>query len=332
MPIQGLTNRELSFPQIGIIRKGGEKTNPKAPGKDLDYFRFDTEDAEARQLFLDIYGAQPRAINAYLPYITADENFEAWKEEWVGGGLRHRCDGVTCTIWQTPQMKYSHEPKPCPGKCKQVGRLKIIIPELRRFAFVTVLTTSIHDIIEIDRNLRAIEARCGTLQGVPLVIKRVAREISMPGEDGKRVRRTKWLVTVEAQPRWVDLQLAAYERALTLPAAQHPPALALPPAPDAESDNDDILEQGSDPAIDAEAVEVDPVADLGALLDALNGFGVSDEKLLAGINNLTGAGLLDLEVETLRTLTPDALAKVVHAYNLKLDALAAEADRKREGK
>lgn len=82
--------------------------------------------------------------------------------------------------------------------------------------------------------------------------------------------------------------------------------------------------------IDAEPVEVDPVADLGALLDALNGFGVSDEKLLAGINNLTGANLPDLEVATLRTMPPDALAKVNHAYGLKLDELTAAADRKRE--
>ena len=109
----------------------------------------------------------------------------------------------------------------------------------------------------------------------------------------------------------------------------------LEPEPPAKPQPAKVVSMPAPPpveAIDAETVEVDPVADLGALLDALNAFGVSDEKLLAGINNLTGANLPDLEVDSLRKLAPDALAKVVHAYNLKLDALAAEADRKREGK
>jgi hypothetical protein len=103
-------------------------------------------------------------------------------------------------------------------------------------AIVTVMMTSKHDILNLHASLMAIdEARMnGSLRGIPLVLRRVEKKISTP-RDGKRVRVTKWLLQIEAQPRWVALQLQAQERA-ALPGYVEQPREVAPlqigPAPD----------------------------------------------------------------------------------------------------
>jgi hypothetical protein len=241
MPIKGLTDRNAGFPQIGVLRKGAPKAE-KGPGRDLEHFRFDADDREAAAAFAAIYGDEPRTVRVYVPYATTDENFEAWREDWIASSLKHRCDGQSCVRWLTGNGSYSTEPIPCPGGCKQVGRLKVIIPELRRMAFVTVLTTSIHDIMEIHANLAALESARGDLRGIPLIVRRVPREISTPGADGKRVRRQKWLINIEAQPDWVELQLAAAAEAARPLIAATPSRLELP------AWEEDEEEAGSDSA------------------------------------------------------------------------------------
>jgi recombination directionality factor gp3-like protein len=234
--IIGLTDRSAAFPTIGTLRKGAPKPETgNKPGADLKHFRFDSEDKSASDLFVEHYGNEPRAIRVFVPFKTTQENFEAWKEEWTASSLKHRCDGVNCVRWLTPEGRYSDKPKPCPGGCKQVGRLSVIIPELKRAAFVTVLTTSIHDILQLNANLLALEAARGDLRGIPMVLKRSPRKISTPnGNNGDRARREKWLITIEAQPQWVELQLIAQERE-ALPQVDR---LALPEW-DGEEDEDE---------------------------------------------------------------------------------------------
>lgn len=212
MPIRGLTDRGASFPRIGTLRKGAPKEGNR-PGADLHHFRFDSDDAAATAAFADAYGDEPNYISVYLPYATTGENFEAWQEEWSAASLKHRCDGVTCQRWLMPDGKYSTDPKPCPGNCKPAGRLMVIVPELKRFAYVTVLTTSIHDIMELQANLEATEALRGDLRGIPFILVRKPRQISTPRTDGKRARVEKWLLSIEPAPAWVGLQLQAMERA-----------------------------------------------------------------------------------------------------------------------
>src|SRR5262245_15496591 len=225
MAIKGLTDRGPALPQIGVLRKGAPKPqNGNKPGADLKHFRFDTDDEEAAARFKEVYRDEPVAIRVFVPFNTTDENFEAWREAWTASSLQHRCDGETTVRRLLPNGTYTDEPKPCPGGCKQVGRLKVIIPELKRWAFVTVLTTSVHDILQIHANLQALESARGDLRGIPLILKRSPREISTPAEIGKRARREKWLLTIEAQPQWVELQLAAQERE----ALPQPEPLALP--------------------------------------------------------------------------------------------------------
>lgn len=203
------------------MRKGERKTQENKPGKDLTYFRFTSEgDMAAAQLFHQAYPDQEalRNINVFLPYQTTDENIDAWIEEWVAGGLVHRCDGRICVLWRKPDGSYSLKTRPCENcKGKQVGRLSVIVPELGRLATITVLTTSIHDIMNLTKQLRSYESFNGDLRGIPFVIRRRPKSISTPRKNGKRVRQEKWLLSIETQPQWTALQFGAMERA-ALPA------------------------------------------------------------------------------------------------------------------
>ena len=227
MPIKGITDRDVSFPEIGTIRKGAPKGD-KQPGKDLTYFRavFDERETVASNRFNDVYGDAPQELNILLPFNEFDRNFDALREVYVAGALIHRCDGE--------KVIYEIDPKtgkiivvngvphtPCDGaRCKPVGRLKVIIPELGRLAFMTVMTTSIHDVMSISKQLGALQAiNGGRLAGIPLKLRRRPVKISTPsGEDGKRVRREKWLLSIEADPSWLEKMIGSMKIA-ALPGA-----------------------------------------------------------------------------------------------------------------
>jgi hypothetical protein len=255
MAIKGLTDRGAQFPRIGTLRKGAERPEDgKRPGADLKWFRFDSDDEEAVRAFQESYGTQPTHVNVYLPYQSTGQNFEAWQEAWSASALIHRCDGVTMTRWLGNDNKYHDDPQPCTGGCKAVGRLMVIIPELRRFAYVTVQTTSKHDIMTLQSNLEAAEMLRGDLRGIPFVVSRRPREISTPrdGKDGKsRMRAEKWLLSIEPAPTWVRYELAAMERAAL-------PAGTLKALPDGRSLNIVDGEILDDPELEDDESEEQP--------------------------------------------------------------------------
>lgn len=241
MPIIGLTDTGPQFPKIGTLRKGAPKPNEKQPGADLkDSFRFDTDSADAATAFRAAYGDKPNNIRVMLMFGTVEENFAAWKEHYSAGALKRRCDGQTCSQRLTKDGTYDFTPTACecalrglqkPHACVSVGRLKVVIPELARMGYVLVGTTSIHDIIELQSNLEAAAALRGDLRGIPFVLSRRPRKVSIPGDEGKRRRMEKWLLSLEPAPDWVRLQIVAMQRA-ALPVAE---TLALPAPVDEET-------------------------------------------------------------------------------------------------
>ncbi|MEW6212519.1 MAG: hypothetical protein AB1631_29605 [Acidobacteriota bacterium] len=215
--IRGLTDKGGRFPVIGELRKGGVKTDSNRPGPDLDHFRFTSKDESLIVGFERAFGREPRVIPVTFAYKTTEENFEAWQEEWVRGGLVHRCDREICVAWRDSKGNIVHadEENPgirCPGRCKPVGRLYVVVPALERLATVVVLTTSTHDILRLQQSLQALESIRGDLRGVPFELSRQPREISVP-EGGKRVRRVKNLLHLEVAPHFVAYQLIEMQRA-----------------------------------------------------------------------------------------------------------------------
>jgi hypothetical protein len=265
MPIKNLTDRQAAFPEIGRIRKGSPKKTVKKNGKevetvgdDLDYFRveFDEAEKQAAATFVACYKEQPKELNILLPFNTVDENFDAWREAYVAGGLLHRCDGER--VWYSVNKQSGEvtvkngEPyapcdqEVCPGK--PTGRLKVLIPELHRLAYLTLITGSTHDILNISRQLAALLEINGRLAGVPLKLRRRPVKISTPsGKGGKRARRTKNLISVEADPAWVKAKIQAM-RIAALPSGLNGEDLPMIEAPVDVSEGDWLDEETEVPS------------------------------------------------------------------------------------
>ncbi len=245
---------EPSFPRLGVIRKGGPK-GERQPGKDLDYFRLDSA-PDVAAVYTALGDPQPREMRIFLPFDDLDRVFRAYHELYIAGTLLCQGDGERIVYLRNPDgqllvrggvalVDFANNGKtgftrgevvPCPGmahglyprcaKCKPHGYLMAIIPEVRRFGFYEFKTTSFYDILNLTGNLRAIMAiNHGKLTGVPLVVRRAPQMISTPMPDGKRARREKWLLTVEADPAWVERMVNSWQ---VLPATTPMPALAAP--------------------------------------------------------------------------------------------------------
>jgi hypothetical protein len=177
-----------------------------------------------------MYPGEPAVLRVLLPFRTVNENFQYCREAYVAGGLLHRCS--VNDDWENRRVQFQRDAsgktvihsgvpvKVCNGEevgqykkrdgtgevvpvfCKPVGRLKVILPQLQRMVFFTVLTSSIHDIENLRGELQAYENMGPKgLAGIPLILKRVPRKISTPSKEG-RVRREKWLIHVEVDPSW----------------------------------------------------------------------------------------------------------------------------------
>ena len=266
MPIRGLTRREdvtPRFTRLGKIKKG-EMVNDRP--KDLTYFRFVGEGARAEKIeaaFRNAYGDEPREINVVLPYRTADENWQTWKEEWGKSGLIHRCDGEVMVQWLTPSKIYvtdyrQEQNEPCPyfsgdlerttksPGCVQVGRLAIVIPALLEAGFVGYVTVEIHsinDLVSLTASLLDAEAKSSLnprgLQGIRFKLRRQQEEIGVRyektrKENGRTVktgeiiktRSTKWMVRLDPAQEWVLYQLET-SRQMALGHRVETPALTV---------------------------------------------------------------------------------------------------------
>lgn len=240
MAILGLTDHPSRLPRIGTIHKGAPKPE-RGPGRDLNYFRLASEDPDLMMAWESAFGDKPTSFPVYLAYDDPDNSFDTSREEFVAGGLIHRCDGETCQIRLIDGKNYSREPAPCPyaqtkytdsreRPCKPIGKLRVIVPELRRIGVLELGTHSLHDIISLSSNisLYALLARQAgrPLSGIPFILSRREREISTPSGTTGRARRKVSLVSLDIDPRWAAVQLASRERDLALESANTP--LQLP--------------------------------------------------------------------------------------------------------
>lgn len=303
MPIKGLTDRGVAFPQIGNIRKGAKK-DPSAnkPGADLHYFRveFDERETRAIEKFSQLYpDGKPIALTVLLPFDDIERVWNPWREAYVTGALLHRCDGEHINYAINPatgevvikngldangqQVKCNLQNDPDKRKrCKPTGRLHVILPELERLAYMVMHTTSIHDIGNISDQLAAIkELNGGHIVGIPLILRRRPVEISTPsGTNGQRARREKYLISIEADPEWVSRKVCALKFAampqlaqLAAPVVDNSPSLDdLSEYDDDEGDNEIIDQEATDGAPDPVTAQEpeDEQAQARKEFDALN--------------------------------------------------------------
>lgn len=295
MPIKGLSDRGLAFPQIGVIRKGAPKEQ-NAPGRDLQFFRveFDENEPAAAQTFKDVYGEKPTQIRIVFPFNEVDRVWDAWLEAYTASRLLARSDGETLIYWRKDgrvlaaggvstvtevievpiriaKDKYEKrkieliEGQPIryiegmvfggtsknPAVAKPAGRLRVVVPDLKRLATLTFLTTSKRDIIamgggdsgELGSIVRVCQSVRVPFAGVPLILKRRKETVSVPQDDGTAKRLPKWLVHIEPDPEFVARANIAMHR------------LAMPEIPLLGSvtgmDDDDDIDIPAEPVMDS---------------------------------------------------------------------------------
>lgn len=225
-----------------VVKTNASGAKYETVGGDLSYFRFvfDENETEAAKIITDLYGNEPNNIRVRLPLGEVWKVWEFWLEAYTAGAMIARigehpeikdgCEYVCYQLdpktgnklvvnWRSTDtgepVKYDgrpvHQYTTSKGLQlvypKPVGRLSVIIPELRRLVYLVVNTTSWNDCNNITRQLYALDTvqkmYGHTIAGVPLILRRRLDEVSTTG-DGGRARRKKWLISLEVDLPWVD--------------------------------------------------------------------------------------------------------------------------------
>lgn len=192
--IPGITT-QTRMPRLGKIRLGEKRTskNGKEYPAATDHFVFDEDVPELEKL----YGKDCREI--YPVMLPADDE-EIWfptsRSAYGASGLYCRCsDGETATRVFTPEDQQSVAflraagqvvekgemfDLPCPGedcplmaskKCKNIGRLFLILPIVPRFGVYEITTSSFNGIVNVLNVARAVKSMIGHVAGVPFALK-----------------------------------------------------------------------------------------------------------------------------------------------------------------
>jgi hypothetical protein len=329
-PIAGLTDRAPSFREIARLRKG----SPKSQGlKDLTYFRpdFRPDEKAAAATFKQYYGDQPTMINVRLAFPTVEQNWDASLEAYNTTGLLAKTDGVKFIYLRDnktgrvivrdgepeidfdptmPIYSYWSEKKKqdIPVFARPIGRLKVLIPELRVLNYVTLITHSWYDCGRISEQLHAIAMVAQNvgmpLTMVPLVLTRRPEQVPCSTGDGGRVMKTMSLVNIDVRPDWAESQFKLLDS--IMPGKALPAGQVFPELPTGVPDEDEEQEEESpsdytdgqpddDPApIPAEMNEVqeNPFKDLDerAVKDPATAFWMLAKRL--GLDNQAAAAVL----------------------------------------
>lgn len=269
-PIIGLTDRTPSFKEIGRLRLGVPKS--AGFPKEISYFRADfrPDAADAFATFTSIYGEKPTQINIRLPFTEIARCWDAYYEVYNTSGmlgmsdgerwlyLRHnktgellvgkdgipsKADGLPVDDRGLPYMPFDRHTPVYSYKSKKgedvgvfpspTGRLKILIPELKRAAYVMVITHSVYNIMKISEQLAGVEAIAKnvgmSLPMVPMVLSRRKELISVT-INGKKSMQEHYLLNIEIDPSWMEAQFKLLNT--LLPGGPSPSYPALPATPD----------------------------------------------------------------------------------------------------
>lgn len=319
MPIIGLTDEITPMlPCMGKLRKGGEKQGGKY-GPDLDHFRFTSENHDVLAAYVAAFGDnKQRVLTVALYGDSVDAVFATWCEVWSRTGLQHRCDGKNMSVWLEGD-KYRRGSQPCNPKSHEgddplndvVGRLNVIIPELLQaghVGYVVLETHGKHDILAISRVLHEIVKRGGNLDGFPVTLRRVQREISTPGfgdRAGQRSRVKKWLVEIEPIRQWMDSQLLT---------ARSAAIGELPPPRVIDNETGEIITEA--PQLPAPQQSPPPAPEMEYVKPAPSTRGFTVANLGSAT---TGKGT------PITSLTDDQLTTIMSSSNVKAETLEAAA-------
>ena len=333
MPILDL-QRDSAFPEIGRIRKGEPKTQAGYAGKSLgEIFRFtanDENDTALEQKFAEVYGAQPKELDAYFAYASAEKTFTAWMEEYTQTGIQKQCDSEHIRLQRQPDgglMNYksinSSMAPVCTKKtegicgCKSVGRLHLLMPKLERWGIITLMTGSVNDIINFYKVIggleEAIHGRQIELNQIPLRITRYFQDITVSKPEGARKYNVS-LIRIEPHPDWIS---RIYSNITVGPVTEtrkieRPTPTPKPLASAPQEETADVVQYGNeyyvetDEALHDQAVQPNPLENQRFELQTkTRNFGLAGER--DGQGRLLWSLCLSKNVAAIEELTGDEL-------------------------
>lgn len=252
MPIKQLQSDTPGLPRAGVIRLGykvetGKKDkngNPAFRPVEADHFVLTDAPGVAEAVGTD----KPTELKVFFPFDDINLVFPAYMQQWQASALVCRGDGEHITYAIDPttgkqkirdglalmdfaegQKSYkTGQAMPCPGPerglyskcqfCKPNAMLIVLLRDVPRLAYWQISTTSIHNIVDLTKQLNTVKETIGQiigtprLTGVPFILKRVKRCVSTPKKDGGRQRLEKWFLQLEIEAEWVMRMLTAQRR------------------------------------------------------------------------------------------------------------------------
>lgn len=248
MAIKGVSEiRRL--PRAGKIRLG---IKVPVKGKEdvfrpaaVDYFVVPEEVAA-------VYGDKPKSLNILFPIEEAPQFFSQFYKKYTAGGLQCRGDGEVATrLTEAGAM----EPCECKGescpdygskKCRRIGVLQFLLPDVPGIGVYQISTTSFHSIVNINSAIDYIKALCGRIRMIPLTLK-VEDQMAQPNGKKKIVH----VLNIDTNIRLADLQAAGQIEASKS-------QLAIP-APD--ETEEDLFVEPTDHTEPADPIEAEVVDD-----------------------------------------------------------------------
>ncbi len=192
---------------------------------------------------------EPTELKIFFPFDDANLVFPNFMQFWQASSLVCRGDGeqiLYAIETTTGRVKVrdgialndftegreeikAGQTMPCPGpernrypkcqNCKPNAMLIVLLRDVPRLAYWQISTTSIHNIVDLTKQLNMVKTTIGhltatpRLTGVPFILKRVKRTVSVPkGKDAGRQRVEKWFIQLEIEPDWVMSMIAAQRR------------------------------------------------------------------------------------------------------------------------
>lgn len=169
MAIKGLTDKVVRVPRVGVF-KIGEKVQQgtKTYSRSLDHFKFP-------EPFDGLLPAKPSTIEILLPFNSIEECFPTHLTRYKGGTIICRGDGETADVYNPETRDYTKgkcKYKDCPDyvadKCKELGRLNVLIPSLPGLGVWQITTSSYYSITGLIAEMEEIWRLFGRLTGIPL--------------------------------------------------------------------------------------------------------------------------------------------------------------------
>lgn len=317
--IKGLSDRRR-LPRAGVIKLGIKKKSTKSGNEypvEVDYF-------VCPKLIQEIYGPQPKELIIMFPVESEQVFFQQFYKCYGKGILLCRGDGENGTYWDFDKGDFDTKKCPCEkleaGKCKPIGILQFLLPEVKESVGVwQISTSSKNSIIDINSGIDLVRGVAGRATMIPLLLKREPLETHRI--EGKDIKKgTHFTMKLSLGMSLVEIQRLG----------QLPPAQVLLPSPDESQEATDDLfpKNGFKPEEEEESEDGEKPREKEGDVEPYK----QELKFLLGKYTKLGKEYTQKEQDRLDILGDDIEKhkKAIEYFKAKLEKLEEETESKEE--